>query len=83
MQHVPGGSDPGRRCQTALVALLRHCAKVRHHARAVIWLLYIDRILKGAKPAEMPVEQPTKFDFVINVKTAKALSLMIPQSVPG
>jgi putative ABC transport system substrate-binding protein len=56
-------------CGTSVIEMYRRAAT------------FVDKIFKGAKPADLPVEQPTKFDLVINRKTAKALGLAIPQSL--
>jgi putative tryptophan/tyrosine transport system substrate-binding protein len=69
----------GRRVAVDAGGLLSYAADLAHSSRRVA--IYIDKIVKGAKPADLPVEQPTKFELVINLKTAKQIGLTIPPQV--
>ena len=60
-------------------ALASYTASFPEMAREIAG--YVDKILKGTKPAELPVQQPTKYELVINLKTAKALGLTVPSSL--
>jgi putative ABC transport system substrate-binding protein len=69
----------GRRAAVDAGGLMSYAADIADSNRRVAY--YMDRILKGAKPADLPVEQPTKFELVINLKTAKQIGVTIPQSL--
>jgi putative ABC transport system substrate-binding protein len=60
-------------------ALLSYSADILANDRRAVH--YVDRILKGAKPADLPIEQPTRFELVVNLKTAKALGLTMPPEI--
>jgi putative ABC transport system substrate-binding protein len=77
--HLPAVSVTGQFAQEG--GLLSYSARLADLYREAA--TYVDKILKGAKPADLPVEQPTKFELVLNLKTAKALNLTFPPQLPA
>jgi putative ABC transport system substrate-binding protein len=77
LHHLPGMAQGSRYIETGVLLFYGVNLPALHRRLAV----YVDKILKGAKPADLPVEQPTTLKLVINLKTAKALGLTIPQSL--
>jgi putative ABC transport system substrate-binding protein len=76
-QRLPSTADDRRFVEAG--GLLAYAPDYNEFNRRLAW--FVDRVLKGAKPAELPVEEPTKFELVINLTTAKALGLTIPQTL--
>jgi putative ABC transport system substrate-binding protein len=74
---LPLGSDVGETARMG--GLISYAPLLTEHY--VLAAVYVDKILKGAKPADLPVQEPTRYELIINLKTAKALRLTIPQSV--
>jgi len=72
-------ANTGGRYYTAAGSLFSYSVNSDEVSRLAA--VYADRILRGARPADMPIEQPSRYELVINLKTAKALGLTIPQSV--
>ena len=77
MTGLPGAAQQRRYVDAGVLLSYGVNFSALHRGLAV----YVDKILKGAKPADLPVEQPTTFELVINLKTAKALGLSVPASV--
>src|SRR5262249_61104038 len=78
-KRLPGMFGPREHVEAG--SLMSYGANLNHLTRRAA--TYIDKILKGTKPADLPVEQPTTFELVINLKTAKALDLTLPPTLLG
>jgi putative ABC transport system substrate-binding protein len=78
LSHALPVVEEGRELLEAGGLLSYSTSEPEHYRRVAI---YIDKILRGAKPGDLPIEQPTKFELVINLKTAKTLGIIIPQSL--
>ena len=76
-RHLPSIAGFGRYAEAG--GLMAYAANFSEQARRTA--VYVDKILKGARPGDLPVEQPTKFELILNLKTAKAIGLTIPPSV--